>query len=58
MQKLPEASDGKRVTHAQRKGTFLTKGGISFSFSSDQWSDNTLLTGGGRHAFVFRQRIG
>ena len=58
MQKLPEASDRNGGTHAQRKGIIPTKGENSFSFSSDQQSDNTLLTGGGRHAFVFRRRIG
>ena len=30
------------------KGTIPTKGEISFSFSSDQQSANTHLTGGGR----------
>ena len=58
MQKIPEASDRNWGTHAQRKRTIPTKGEISFSFSSDQWSDNTLLNGGGYHVFVFRRRIG
>ena len=49
---------GIAATHAQRKATLPTKEGHSFSFSSDQRSDNTLLTGGGRHAIVFRRRIG
>ena len=40
MQKLPEASDRNRETHAQRKGTIPTKGRISFSFSGERRSDN------------------
>ena len=57
MQKLPEASDRNRNDAYAKKKDRL-KGGISFSFSSDQWSDNTLLTGGRCHAFVFRWCIG
>ena len=58
MQKLPETSDRNRGDACVKKKTVPTKGGISFSFSSDQRGDNTLLTGEGRHTFVFRRRIG
>ena len=37
---------GIGATPEQRKGTISTKGEISFSFSSDQYNDDTLLTGG------------
>ena len=56
MQKLPEAYDKKKGRRMlKEKGT---EGGSSFTFSSDQRSDNTLLTSGGRHAFVFGRRVG
>ena len=58
MQKLPEASDRKKGDTCAKKRTVPTKEGIFFSFTSDQLSDNILLTAGGRHAFVFRRRIG
>ena len=57
MQKLSEASDRNRGD-ACAKGPSRQKGGISFSFNSDQRTDNTMLIGEGRHAFVFRRRIG
>ena len=54
MQKLSEDKNSEKgAMHAQRKKDLPTKGGSSFSFSSDQRSDNTLLTSGGRCAFVF-----
>ena len=43
---------GRGTMHVQRKGTVLTKGKISFSFSSDQRSDNTMLTGGGHQCII------
>ena len=59
MQELPEASDREKEWRMRKKKRDLqTKGGRSFSFSSDQRSDNTLLTSGRRYAFVFGRRVG
>ena len=58
MQKLLRPLTGIGATHAHRKGTVPTKVRISFSFSNDQRSDKTLLTGGGCHVFVFGRRVG
>ena len=41
MQKLPEDPDRKRVGCMRKEGTLSTKEKSLFSFSSDQWSDNT-----------------
>ena len=39
--------------HVQGGGTVPTEGEISLSFSSDQQSANTLLTGGGHQCCFF-----
>ena len=53
MQKLPEISDRKKGRRMRKeKGSFLQEEAPLFS-GSDRQSDNTLLTGGRRHAFVF-----
>ena len=59
MQKLTEASDRKKGRRIHKeKGTSRQEGGSSLSFSRDQRGDNTLLTNGGHHAFIFGWRVG
>ena len=57
MQKLPEASDRKRGdARVKKRGhSDKRKNLILFQQWPAEW--NTLLTGGGHHAFVFRRRI-
>ena len=59
MQKLPEVSDKKKgLRMGKEKGT-SRRGEQTHSLSGSDWrSDNTLLTGGRRHAFVFGRRVG
>ena len=53
MQKLPEVSDRKKGPPDKRGGE------EAHSLSgSDRRSDNTLLTDGRRHAFVFGRSVG
>ena len=59
MQKLPEVSNRKKGWRmCKEKGTSQQKKEAHFSFSSDQQSDNTLLTGGGHYVFVFGWCVG
>ena len=59
MQKLPEASDRKKGRRMrQEKGTSQQKEAAHSLSGSDRRSDNTLLTGGRRYAFVFGRSVG
>ena len=59
MQKHPEASDRKKGQHMRKeKGTSRQKKEARFLSGSDRQSDNTLLTGEIRHAFVFGRSVG
>ena len=59
MQKLPEASDRKKGRRMRKeKGISWQKEEAHSLSASDQRSDNTLVTSGGRHSFVFGRRIG
>ena len=53
MQKLPEVSDRKKVRRMRKEKRSSRQEEDAHSLSgSDQRSDNTLLTGGRRHALV------
>ena len=59
MQKLSEVSDRKKGRRMRKeKGTSRQEEGAHSLSGSDQRSDNTLLTGGRHHAFVFGRSIG
>ena len=58
MQKFPDASDRNRGDACAKKRDRPNKRKNLTFFSSEQQSDNTLLTGGGRHVFVFGWRVG
>ena len=58
MQKLPEATIRNRGDACAKKREHPDKRRKLISFCSDQRSNNTLLTGGGCRAFVFRRRVG
>ena len=59
MQKLSEASDRKKGPRMRKeKGTFRQKEGKHSFSASDQRSDNTWLTSGGHHAFIFGRHVG
>ena len=59
MQKLPEVSDRKKGRRMRKeKGTSRQKEEARSLSGSDRRSDNTLLTDGRRHAFVFGRRFG
>ena len=59
MQKLPEASDRKKGRRMRKeKRTSRQKEEAHSLSASDQWSDNTWLTSGGRHMFVSGRRVG
>ena len=59
MQKLPEVSDRKKGQHMRKeKGTSQQEEEAHSLSGSDQRSDNTLLTGGRRHAFIFGRNVG
>ena len=59
MQKLPEISDWKKGWHmCKEKGTSQQEEEAHSLSGSDRRSDNTLLTGGRHHAFVFGQSVG
>ena len=58
MQKLPEVSDRKkeRRMHKEKGTSRLEEVAHSLS-GSDLWSNDTLLTGERRHAFVFGRSV-
>ena len=59
MQKLPEVSDRKKERRMRKeKGTSRQKEDAHSLSGSDSRSDNTLLTGRRRHAFVFGRSVG
>ena len=59
MQKLPEDSDRKEGRRMRKeKGTPQQKKEVHSLSGSDRQSDNTLLNGGRRNAFVFGQSVG
>ena len=60
MQKLPEVSDKKKGRCMRKeKGDLSTGGEQTHSLSgSDRRIDNTLLTGGRRHAYIFGRGVG
>ena len=59
MQKLPEVSDRKKGRRTRKeKGTFRQEEEAHSLSGSDRRSNNTLLTGGGRHAYVFGRSVG
>ena len=59
MQKPPAVSDRKKGRHKRKeKGTSRQEEEAHSLSGSDRRSDNTLLTGGRRHAFVFGQSVG
>ena len=59
MQKLPDISNRKKgIRMRKEKGTSQQKEEAHSLSGSDRWSDNILLTGGRRHAFVFGRSVG
>ena len=59
MQKLPEVSDRKKERRMRKeKGTSRQEEQTHSLWGSDRRSDNTLLTGGRRHAYVFGRSVG
>ena len=59
MQKLPEVSDRKKERRMrEEKGTSRQEEQAHSLSKSDRWIDNTLPTGGRRHAYVFGWGVG
>ena len=59
MQKLPEVSDREKGQRMRKeKGTSRQEEEAHSLSGSDQQSDNTLLTGGRHHAFIFGWSMG
>ena len=59
MQKLPEVSDKKKGQRMRKeKGTSQQEEEAHSLSGSDRWSDNTLLTGGRCHVYVFGRSVG
>ena len=59
MQKLPEVSDRKKGRRMRKeRGTSVQEEQAHTHSGSDRRSDNTLLTGGRLHAFVFGRSVG
>ena len=59
MQKLPDISDRKKGQRMRKeKGTSQKEEEAHSLSGSDRRSDNTLLTGGRRLAFVFGRSVG
>ena len=59
MQKLPEISDRKKGRRMRKeKGTSRQEEEAHSLSGSDRRSDNTLLTGGRCHAFIFGRSVG
>ena len=59
MQKLSEVSVRKKGQRGRKeKGTSRQEEEAHSLSGSDRRSDNTLLTGGRRHAFVFGRSVG
>ena len=57
MQKLPEdRKKGQRM--CKEKATSWQEEEAHSLSGSDPWSDNTLLTGGRHHSYVFGQSVG
>ena len=59
MQNLPEVFDRKKGRHMRKeKGTSRQEEEAHSLSGSDRRSDDTLLTGRRRHAFVFGRSVG